>query len=203
MKNIGFSPDSHHFNDTAALPRAALHAAVVAADTVVDGATVGILVSSASSSVAIAVEYEALTPVPTACAVIALITEVRLAEPLDPKNEDEVAVRLESRTVVKNASRYCWLAMSSLQYVAASCEMAVCCEATNASICGAGGSDCCSELYCMFTAVSEVGTPVMVESVALISAKLRTPMSGASGLSFGAGGMSGEVSVNTCVKEPN
>src|SRR6185503_18690864 len=138
MKNIGFSPDSHHFNDTAALPRAALHAAAVAADTVVDGATVGILVSSASSSVAIAVEYETLTPVPTACAVIALMTVVRLAE------------RLASSMLVKNASRYCWLPMSSLQYVPASCEMAVCCEATNASICGTGGSDCCSELYCMF-----------------------------------------------------
>src|SRR6185312_5932800 len=122
MKNIGFSPDSHHFNDTAALPRAALHAAAVAADTVVDGATLGILVNNASSSVATAVEYDALTPVPTACAVIALMTVVRLAEPLAPKNEDAVAERLASSKLVKNASRYCWLPMSSLQYVPASCE---------------------------------------------------------------------------------
>src|SRR5512146_1975665 len=92
--------------------------------------------------------------------------------------------------------------MSSLQYVPASCEMAVCCEATNALICGTGGNDCCSELYCVFTAVSAVGTPVIADSVALISAKLRIPMSGAAGLSVG-GATTGVGSVNTCVDEPS
>src|SRR5215469_13397723 len=56
MKNIGVSPDSRHFSITAALPRAALHAAAVAADTVVAGATVAILSSRLFSSVVIALE---------------------------------------------------------------------------------------------------------------------------------------------------
>src|SRR6185312_1870061 len=81
-------------------------------------------------------------------------------------------------------------------------EIAVCCEARNALICGAAGNDCCSELYCMLTAVSEVGTPVMVDKVALISAKLRTPMSGDGGLSVG-GATTGVGSVNPCVDEPS
>src|SRR5882762_5388282 len=81
--------------------------------------------------------------------------------------------------------------------------MAVWWAGRNASICGAGGSDCCAELYSAEIVEFVLGTPVMADIERFTLSNVAMPQSARGVLSGVIGGLLMVASRNGCRLEPS